>query len=329
MNTAAPPHHLVTGAALTAPALVCAVFALLRFAAETTDVPRPGDAARTAELLADRRPAATDTVALLPPWSLAPLAPLAAFDPVPGDGPFWELAQARSARVFLVLEPDHEVWLQGRALPAPSFTAVAGRLHLWELPGQGPARFDARTAIKTARVEVAGRPCTGRTRSGVHPGVTCDGGGHPVRVQREWSLVTENGADAVSVRLPKGGQPLDVIFEEVDIAAELVVALGHTRAGAAGAHRTKGVVRLQVLIDEVVVATLERAPSFVIEPHRALAHATFVANAPAAGSGFRADVLDTRHMQGPGRRLTLRFTTQAPERNEVAFDLVIPSGARP
>ncbi len=330
------------GVLLVVPTVLAALGALLFDLRESADRPTDDDLAAAAATV---RGAITDDDAIVvaPPWSLRPLIPLGplAARARPADGPWDALTAGRFARVFVIAEPDAEPWLADRPLLTDAHQL--GRYHdtVVLLIDSHVARFDARAQLGSAVVSLGDTDvaasavvCTAITR-GVNGGVRCAGQPSFVRVAREWALVTENGADVVFAHPPPAGQYLEVAFSDVELGNELVVAAGHTRVGAERADPVEGAVRVVVAVDDVVVATLVRRPSFFVEPHRRALKNVFVNADNNAGRvadlddsehGFRVDHVDTTAFSGPGRRLTFSISTDAEANNDFAFDAFSPGG---
>ena len=343
------------GLLLLVPTVIAGVVALVAGLREHSD--RPSDAALVAAVATVRSTitaqrvtadaGTTDAVIVIaPPWSMRPLValgPLAAIA-VPADGPWADLVAGRFARIFVIVEPDAEPWLRGRPLLASARTVGDdGAVSVLQIDSVA-ARFDMRARLNDATIRLHRSAdaadvvvCSQRSR-GINGGVRCAGQPSSLRVAREWALVTENGADVVVARPPPAGQRLEVAFGEtqpVMLGAEIVVAAGHTRAGAERADPVKGVVRLAVVVDDQLLATIERRPSFVREPHRADAVAVFVNDTENGGRtvgladterGFRVDRLDTKRFAGTAHRLSFFIETDDDKNNDFAFDAFVPGG---
>lgn len=271
------------GLALAVPLAAAIVFSWVRVVAEGFD--DVDDAAYDAAI--EQIGAGPDSaIALLPPWSVRPLQHFGgdASNVIGSDGPWFALADARYRRLTVLVEPDAEPWLA--QLPAPSGKKDIGPLALFHYELHGPARYDFRAHVDEARVE----------------------GGS---AKRAWALVTENGADVVVV-----SGAVVVSFDAVDVGREFVVAAGHARDGV----DKGGVVTLTIQIDGTTVATLRRAPSFVVEPSRAALRDFFVKDVDDDGEGFRVSVVDTSAFAG-GRHV-VSFAVSGDVDGGFGFDAV-------
>ncbi|MBM4282018.1 MAG: hypothetical protein FJ137_15085 [Deltaproteobacteria bacterium] len=322
-------------AALLLLPLACAVVASLALlVAEADDVPADDDLAAACAHAA--RAAGDDgAIVVLPPWTLRPLAALgpAAARVVGGDGPAAALLPGRFPRVVAVVEPDAAPWLPALAgLGAPRSAQRFGAVDVLVFDGGGPARFDLLTALPGARVDVDGRPCTTPLERGAVRGHGCEGDDAGLRVTREHALVSESGRLVVRVPEPRPGARVALRFDDVALGDTLVVAAGHTRAGA---ERGRAMI-VDVVVDDAVVASLRRAPSFFVEPSRAALRAAFVRPPAEDGEGFRATVIDTRRLGGGAHRLALVVRAAADDGahttvdHELALDAYVPGpgGAR-
>jgi hypothetical protein len=314
----------VVATLILVPVVVAVVVSYARLVAERADVPGDDDIAAAA---ASARDAAGDdgAIVILPPWSVRPLAALgeAADHVVASDGPAAALLVGRYARVVAIVEPDAAPWRAALApLGAPQSEQAFGPVVVQTFVGGGPARFDALAAFATAHVDVDGTPCVERVDRGAVVGVRCPGDVAALRVTREYALVSENGRRVVRLPTPARGQRVALRFDDVDLGDTLVVAAGHTRTGA---ERGRAAA-VDVVVDDVVVATLRRAPSFVVEPSRAALRAAFVRPLEKGGEGFRADVVDTRAYADGTHRLA--FIVSAPDDGRVdqefALDAFVP-----
>jgi hypothetical protein len=195
-----------------------------------------------------------------------------------------------------------------------------------------PATFDGLRAVGAAGVSVDGAPCdiVGRGRR-------CPRG---ARATREWALVTENGADVITLVPPQGGA-IAVGFDDVTLQTSLVIAAGHTRRALERARvaRTKdpsadGAVVVRAFfapVDGPRVALFERAvaPQFRVEPQRADAVTRLVHDRPSwATEGFVADVVDTSRVSGQRGTLTLTVSA-AIDGMEVGVDVFVPGVVTP
>ena len=254
------------GLALATPLGVALLFSWVRVVGEGCDI--VDDAAYEDAVARIGAVGDDDAIAVLPPWSVRPLQHLrpVASQVISSDGPWFALADARYRHVTVVVEPDADPWLA--QLPAPATTTTSSRLQLFRFDGHGPAKTDFRARFDdAAHVRVEGS------------------------ARRAWALVTENGADVILC-----GHGCVVSYDDVVLDDELVVAAGHTRDGAdAGEQKHEGPVTLTVRVDDVVVATLVRKPSFVVEESRAALRSVFVNDVGDAsdGEGFRVTVVDT------------------------------------
>ena len=322
------------GRVLLAPVVVGVVFSFARLACEVGDVPDDDDYVAAAAFFDGAGVNDEDAIAVLPPWSLRPLQFFGRHSAqiVASDGPWLPLSQGRYRRLFVVVEPDGEAW-RG---PLTSLTPVAaarsfGAVDVVEYHGGGPARFDARANLGAAHVDIDGAPCIERLVAGgrrARVGVHCGGRPPWQRVAREWSQVTENGSDVIVVN-PAPGADVVIAFDDAEVGDRLVVAAGHTRDAAVAATSP---VTLLVKIDGIVVATLQRRPSFVVEPLRKRWRSLFVRPTDPAGEGFRADVIDTRAFAGAAHRVSFVIRSddkddEAAQKNDFAFDAFVPGGA--
>jgi hypothetical protein len=311
------------GTALLSPVLLAIAFSLLRLIAETADVPDDDDYVGAAGFLDERKLSDDDAIVILPPWSLRPLVALGDKSKrvVSGDGPWFALADHRFARLFVIEEPDGAIWKNGIALPPASSSSAFGSVIVSEHPMQA-ARFDFKQRLAEAHVDVDGVPCLEKVRGGVH----CAARPAWQRVSREWALVTENGREVVSAHPPPSGGRLRISFDDVELGSTLVIAAGHTREGA---ELASGNVRLQVQVDDDVIATVVRAPSFVVEPSRAFWRELFVDEIAPEGQGFRVDAVDTTRFAGSRHKVT--FVIDADDAvstsgsQHFAFDAFVPA----
>jgi hypothetical protein len=313
------------------PVAMAVAWSTARLVDEANDVPADQDIAAAAAFAARSAAADDDAIVILPPWSMRPLAALgtAADRVVGGDGPATDLLRGRYARVAAIVEPDATPWLPTLApLGPPTTTRSFGPVDVSVFSGRGPARFDLLRDFAAVRVDVDGAACVERADRGVVTGVRCPGDGPGLRVTREHALVTENGRRVVRLPTPAAGTRVALRFDAVPLSARLVVAAGHTRAGA---ERGRAVA-VDVVIDDQVIATLRRAPSFVVEPSRAALRETFVRPRSGEGDGFRAEVIDTRAFSGGTHRLAfVVFADGADGRvdHEFALDAFVPGGDGP
>lgn len=274
-----------------------------------------------------------DAIVVLPPWSMRPwaaLGPVAA-RVTGGDGPAPDLLPGRYRRVVAIIEPDAIAWMPTlRGLGTPLQTQRFGVVDVAVYDGAGPARFDLPAQLEQAAIDVDGHACTTPLLRGAVSGLACSGHDAAVRVTREHALVTENGRLVVRAPAPARGARLALRFADVPLGEQLIVAAGHTRVGA---ERGRPVV-VDVVVDDVILASLVRTPSFVVEPSRARWRGTFVRLPDEGGEGFRVDVVDTRRFAGTRHRLAFVVRSpgahdDTPER-EFALDAFIPGqeGAR-
>ncbi len=316
---------------LLLPVTVALVVSGVRLLAEARDVPDDRDIAAAAAF-AVTAAGPEDAIVVLPPWSMRPLSALgpAAARVVGGDGPAAELLSGRHAIVVAIVEPDADPWLPVLAPLGPPVTIRHfGRIAVQVHGGGGPAAFDLLSRLPDGAVDVDGRPCTTPLRRGAVIGFACDHAGTTARVTREHALVTENGRRVVRVPALAPESHLALRFTDVPLGDVLVVAAGHTRAGA---ERGRPMV-VEVIVDDDVVAVLRRAPSFVVEPSRAALRSLFVRAPAPGGEGFRADLIDTRRFAGGRHRLAfvVRATTAdaaGKVDHEFALDAFIPAARR-
>lgn len=302
---------------------------LLRAVLENDDVPTRADAAAAAAFLQGQHLTDDDIVLVAPPWSLAALQQLGE-DPavgariLPADGPFERLHHRRHQRVFVWREPDAEPWLLGRGTslihPDAVPVHVAGRIAILAVDDV-PARFDLLRRFVDVRVALEGGAVCADRSGGPLSAVRCPTAPRGTKVGMEWAQVTENGQPVVAVSIPPG-RGLRLELDDVDVGDELVVAAGWTRLGLARAT-DKGSpscpVTIRVLVDDVEVGRVVRAPSFRVEPHRRALVERFVGERDHDG-GFTASTLDTSGQRGAHRRLAFVCSIDA------ACDLVASIG---
>jgi hypothetical protein len=309
---------------LLIPLTVAVGIAFARLVVEADDVPTDDDVAAAARAAAVGL-GDDDAIVVLPPWSLRPLAALGplASRVVGSDGPAGALLDGRFRRVVAIVEPDATPWRAVlQPLGPPTASARHGAIVVERYDGGGPARFDLLAALPAATITLDDTVCLSPVVRGVVRGVACAGDA-PVRVTREHALVTENGRLVVRVTPPPPGQRLAVTLTVVPLGDRLVVAAGHTRAGV---ERPDGDVFVDVLIDGRVVATLRRAPSFVVEPSRAARRAAFVRPVSPEGEGFRADVIDTRAWPGMHSVAFVVRSTGSRVDADFGLDAFVPGG---
>jgi hypothetical protein len=278
------------GLLLLMPVGVACLWSLGAFVDDSGSAPAAADYAAVVDAIDAR---AVDAVYVVPPWSLTGLTvPGLRERLAPGDGP-WATLAARHAQIAVVHEPDSAPW--ERPLPPSTSTKTLGRLRVTTHRFAGTA-YDFRAHVEDAAVDVDGVACVERVRAstagGARRGVRC--AGKAQRVTREWALVTENGADVIWAAPPPAGSALTLRYAGVAVGKALVVAAGHTRDGADGGVA----VRVRVRIDDTDVATLVRAPTFFVEPHRRALHGAFVGDLGHGGEGFSVDVIDTAAYEG-------------------------------
>lgn len=268
-----------------------------------------------------------DAIVVAPPWSMRPLQALGplAERALPADGPWDQLVHNRFAHVFVIAEPDADPWLARPLLQQARTLEHRGAVDVLVLDG-AIARFDGRArfddAVVTLHTPTDDTVCAPNHRGNRH-GRRCAGG---LRVGREWALVTENGADVIVASPPPQGQVLEIAWADVDVAERLVVAAGHARLAAEHAAPLAGTVTLTVRLDDDVVATIKRQPSFFVEPHRRGLKHVFVGDhgsVPDDERGFRVDTIDTTAWRGR-HRLSIAVTTDDPTHNAFAFDVFVP-----
>ncbi|MDP2343662.1 MAG: hypothetical protein Q8O67_22070 [Deltaproteobacteria bacterium] len=307
----------LVGTALLSPVLLAIAFSLVRLIAEGADVPDDGDYVAAAAFLDERKLTGDDAIVILPPWSLRPLMALGNKAPrvVGADGPWWPLVDHRFARLFVIEEPDGAIWKRGT--PPATTTKTFGSVIVSE-HALGSARFDFKARLAAAGVDVDGVPCIERVKLGVH----CAGRPPWQRVTREWALVTENGREIIFAHPPPSGGKLTIAFDDVELGSKLVIAAGHTREGA---EHASGPVRLQVKVDDDVIATLVRAPSFVVEPARAFLRETFVEAIDPQGQGFRVDDVDTARFAGSKHRVAFVIDADDEASQHFGFDAFVPA----
>lgn len=329
------------GLLLLGPLVAAGLVSLAVDLRERNDRPHDDDLAAA---VATVRAAITDddAIVIAPPWSLRPLTLLGtlAARALPADGPWDALTDRRFAHVFVIAEPDADPWLADRSLFTTARVIARHADTVVSVIDSHVAAFDARARFDSAVVSLGDNVddsavvCTQRTR-GANGGVRCAKQPPAIRVAREWALVTENGADVLFAHPPPRGQYLQVAYTNVVLGTDLVVAAGHTRTGAERADPVTGTVVVEVAVDGVVVATLRRRPSFIVERHRRAAKHRFVNDTENAGRvtdladderGFRVDHVDTSAFAGPGHRLTFTLRTDNDAGNDFAFDAFVPGG---
>ncbi len=300
------------GTALLSPVLLAIAFSFFRLITESSDVPDDDDYGAAAAFLDERGLSRDDAIVILPPWSLRPLVALGARTDrvVGGDGPWWALTQGRYARLFILQEPDAAPWREGA--PLSTSTHSFGAVHVIEQPSTA-SPFDFKARFDEAAVGVDDEVCTkGRSR-----GLQCGN----QRVAREWALVSENGREIIWAPPPPAGKHLHIDFDDVPLGAALVVAAGHTRDGA---EQARASVRLQVKVDDDVIATLVRQPSFFVEPSRAWLRQTFVAPLDPQGQGFRVERIDTARFAGTHHRVSFVIDADDDKGQAFGFDAFVP-----
>ncbi len=323
--------------------VLAGVWELSRFAASRADVPDDDDVKAVAAALVDAHLGAGDVVVVAPPWSMSlqqQLGPMASLT-VAADGPWDALHQRRHRRVFLYDEPDATPWLAEREHPVLSVPASTfGALRL-RVVDDGVAPFDFKDRFDRAEVSIvddAGAVVACAQHSaGVGGGVRCAGEPRRVRVAREWSLVTENGADVVVVVPPSAGKRLRLRYRDVPLQEFLVMALGHTQQAVAAFHgqADAGAATLRIEVDGDELQVIRKRPFFVIEPHRAAARNAFVGDlnqgrsSSVMDAGFVAQRVDTSAYAGRRVDVTFEFVADSADKNAFAFDAFVPAPSPP
>lgn len=280
---------------LLLPLLAAAVFSWARLLAELNDVPADQDYLDARALLErEGFMARRDALAVLPPWSLRPLAVIADLDPIGADGLAAQPLD-RFRRLWLLVEPDAAPFRDPlvERLGAPTWRLDVGRLAVerFELPAvEVPFDFTAR--LEHAAVAVVDANGSASSCAPLSDGGFGCGREGWQRVAREWLLVSENGQRAVSSHPPARGKRLVVTFADVEVGDRLVVRAGFTRDGA---DRARTPVRLRVRIDGEEVGRVERAPAFA----------------------FVADTIPTA--AHAGRRAEVRFEVEADDNSGASF----------
>jgi hypothetical protein len=314
------------GGVLLLPIVLSAVAALVIDVREAGDRPEDTDI-DVAVSTVRKAIGPADAIVVAPPWSMRPLKSLGplAERALPADGPWDQLVHNRFAHVFVIAEPDAAPWLDRPLLQQARSLGHHGSVDVLVLDGAA-ARFDGRArfddAVVTLHTATDDGVCAPNHRGNRH-GRRCAGG---LRVGREWALVTENGADVIVASPPPQGQVLEVAWADVDVADHLVIAAGHARLAAERADPIAGTVTLTVRLDDDVVATIQRQPSFFVEPHRRALKGVFVGehgSVPDDERGFRVDTIDTRAHRGQ-HRLSVSITTDDASNNAFAFDVFVP-----
>ncbi len=314
---------------LLLPLGVAVIVSTTRLARENADVPHDDDIAAAASYITEVSNDDDDAIVILPPWSMRPLAALGprASRVTSSDGPAATLLPGRHRRVVALQEPDADPFVPTLAnLGVPLSSRRFGALTVQVYDGGGPARFDLLRDWSRVSVAVNDEPCTLPVAVGEITGVACGGAGAGVRATREHALVTENGRLVARIVGVGPGRPVTLVVGDVTLGESLVVAAGHTRRGA-----ERGCAySVDVLVDGEPFATLQRTPSFVVEPARARLRETFVRPLQPAGEGFRAEVLDTRRFADGQHRLAFVVTNTLTPSDakivaELALDAFVPA----
>lgn len=298
--TTAAPRDLGVAALLLVPVLAGAAFSLVRYAQETGDIPADAHYAAIAEAMEGQGfDADKDGLAVLPPWSLRPHVFLKRYRPM-GSDQLGERPLHRYARLFVVLEPDHEPHSaalfnkHGRG----ELVAEAGPVQLVRYDfGEPRALFDLRARLRDAQVRLTDKDgdtvqaCERWTGSAWRCGKRKDW----QRVEAEWQLVSENGQRAIWAHPPKRAERLEIAWDDVPFGDGLVLRGGHTRTGA---DHARGPVEVEVWIGDEQLAALDYPPRF----------------------SFDATTLDTAKFKGRRDRLTLRIYTRRNGKQHWAFD---------
>ena len=313
--------------------LLGSLWSVVRFALEGANTPAAVDVEAAASWLRQQHLGDDDVVLVAPPWSMAPLRALAtaARVVVAADGPWDVLHQRRHTRTFLWTEPDSEPWLADRTHDVLGPTAQHHRFGVIDVAAVSapPARADLKGRFADATIGLVDAngtvtPCTQLSR-GIGGGVRCAGQPRAVRVAREWSQVTENGADVMVVHPAAAPQALRLTWDGVAMGSSLVVAAGHTRQALGRLPVGTGTITIAVFVDDERVAVLERRPSFIVEPHRRSLVERFVGGRPLQ-SGFIVDVVDTAHFAASIHRVTLEVKTDHADDNACGIDAFVPGG---
>lgn len=292
-------------AALLVPVVVGAIFSLVRFTLEGDDVPREADYAAAAEALerAGFSPDG-DALAVLPPWSLRAHKALKRFAPIASDD-LAEQPLARYARLFVVVEPDAERYLEPllARLGEPAASEEEGRVRVLRFDLGGPRvayDFSARLADADIVIEREGEVLS-RCDVPAKGGLRCAGRKHWMRLSREWLLVSENGQRVVWAHPPPAGEVLSLTWSGVPLGDEIVFRAGHTRSGSTAA---KAAVHVDVVVDGEVLERLRYPPRF----------------------SFDATRIDTSRFAGREVEVSFRVSTKNDGKNHWAFDAVAARG---
>lgn len=301
-------------ASLLVPLVAATVFSWARLVAELDDVPADADyGAARAILEREGFRRATDALAILPPWSLRPLAVVGDLEPISGDALAAQPLD-RFTRLWLLVEPDaepHHAPLRARfGAPAAQWRAGRVRVERYELPATD-VTFDFAARLAEARVALvrgihpAPLSMEAASQAGAHgdvkPCPPAPGGGFSCgregwqRVALEWLLVTENAERAVFTHPPERGRRLVITWDNVPLGERLVLRAGFTRDGA---DRAPASVRVRVLVDAAEVHVAERAPAFL----------------------FSTDVVELGARAGTRGSLSLVFETDDPSGAHFAWD---------
>lgn|GEM_PF-1664738 len=242
------PRDRLIALMLIAPAVVGAVFSLVRFAQEGGDVPHEAHYKHAAKILEQQLDDDTGLV-LLPAWTQRPLAYL-------DDGKQWEPGDDparqpyhRYANLMVLVENDGEQGVRqlqtrfGAQSVKELFKEGPLRVLDVDVSAEGRATYDFRDALADAvavRVSKAGeQPCTRRGAV-----LQCSPKDRWMRVAKEWHLVTENGREVLWAHPPPSGEKVRLRYDQLQLGKALVLSGGFTRRGS---DRAKAPVRVRVL----------------------------------------------------------------------------------
>jgi hypothetical protein len=223
---------------------------------------------------------AGDAVVVLPAWQLRALMFLPAHQVISADGlSDWPMAMLHRHPRLWVIDEHHAL----DHLPSTMIT----------------------TALRTSTVVATHGPLQARLWTAAHATqpltvidatITLDDNKR-AGVAHRWTLATENGVHAMTMQAPASPSRLRMKWQLPTVQRSLVVFAGHPRDSA----RLGSAVTIGVVVDGVVLATIERSPGFAIDPNRRTLRDWFVPTANHDDQrGYRADVIDLSSLpQGP------------------------------